>query len=108
MMNVGLRQTPSFEGLSASSSASSWTKQMNRSSDTAHECVLRSILFRRGLRFRKNVRVLPGKADIVVHSIHKLLNSTLAHPEFFSRAPLRARKLIVASTFHRALMNDKS
>lgn len=41
---------------------------MNRSSDTAHECALRSLLFKRGLRFRKNVRALPGKPDIVFPS----------------------------------------
>lgn len=38
---------------------------MNRSSDTAHECLLRTLLWRRGLRYRKNVRALPGKPDIV-------------------------------------------
>lgn len=32
----------------------------NRSTDTAHECLLRSILFKRSLRFRKNVSSLPG------------------------------------------------
>ena len=68
MMNVGFRQTPSFRGLAAASTASSRAKQMNRSSDTAHECVLRSLLFKRGLRFRKNVRALPGKPDIVFSS----------------------------------------
>lgn len=36
-----------------------------RSSDTNLERVLRRSLHRRGLRFRKNVRSLPGKPDIV-------------------------------------------
>jgi hypothetical protein len=31
--------------------------------------------------------------DGSVHSIYQVLNATLAHPEFFSRAALRARKL---------------
>ena len=44
---------------------SSRAKQRNRSSDTAHECLLRALLWRRGLRYRKNVRALPGKPDIV-------------------------------------------
>jgi DNA mismatch endonuclease, patch repair protein len=39
--------------------------KMNRSTDTSPECLLRSRLFKQGLRFRKNVRVLPGKPDIV-------------------------------------------
>jgi DNA mismatch endonuclease (patch repair protein) len=39
---------------------------MNRSSDTAHERLLRARLWRRGVRYRKNVRSLPGKPDIVI------------------------------------------
>jgi DNA mismatch endonuclease (patch repair protein) len=56
---------PSFRGLSAASQASSYAKKMNRSSDTAHEHLLRVFLWRRGLRYRKNVKSLPGKPDIV-------------------------------------------
>ena len=56
---------PSFDGLSAASRASSYAKKMTRSSDTAHEHLLRVTLWRRGLRYRKNVRTLPGKPDIV-------------------------------------------
>lgn len=37
-----------------------------RSKDTMPEVVLRRELFRRGLRFRKNVRSLPGTPDIVL------------------------------------------
>lgn len=36
-----------------------------RQKDTAPELALRSALHRRGLRFRKNVRGLPGSPDIV-------------------------------------------
>lgn len=36
-----------------------------RQRDTAPELALRSALHRRGLRFRKNVRGLPGSPDIV-------------------------------------------
>jgi DNA mismatch endonuclease (patch repair protein) len=64
-MNASSRPTPSFKGLSAASPASSRSKKMNRSADTEHECLLRSALWRQGLRYRKNVRALPGKPDIV-------------------------------------------
>jgi DNA mismatch endonuclease (patch repair protein) len=45
--------------------------QRNRGSDTRHEVALRSVLHRRGLRFRKNaapVRGLRCRADIVFPS----------------------------------------
>jgi DNA mismatch endonuclease, patch repair protein len=64
-MNGGLNVAPSFGGLSAASSASSYAKKMTPSSDTAHEHALRVSLWKRGLRYRKNVRTLPGKPDIV-------------------------------------------
>ncbi len=38
---------------------------MNRSSGTAPERVLRTMLWRSGLRYRKNVKALPGRPDIV-------------------------------------------
>lgn len=58
-------KAPSFIGLKPSSDAASLAKRMNRSSDTAQELVLRRTLWRRGLRFRKNLAELPGKPDIV-------------------------------------------
>jgi DNA mismatch endonuclease (patch repair protein) len=64
-MNAGSKRAPSFEGLSPASPASSHAKSMNRSSDTAHERVLRTVLWKSGLRYRKNVKALPGKPDIV-------------------------------------------
>jgi DNA mismatch endonuclease (patch repair protein) len=67
-MNAKSRATPSFKGLSAASPASSRAKKMNRSSDTAHESLLRALLWKRGLRYRKNVPTLPGKPDIVFPS----------------------------------------
>ena len=36
-----------------------------RNRDTGPELLLRSALFRRGQRFRKNVRTLPGSPDVV-------------------------------------------
>jgi DNA mismatch endonuclease (patch repair protein) len=38
---------------------------MNHAQETAHEKTLRALLWRSGLRFRKNVASLPGKPDIV-------------------------------------------
>src|SRR4051812_41709016 len=59
---------PSFNGYSAASQISSRCKKSNRASGTAHEVMLRRELWRSGLRFRKNSRVLPGKPDIVFPS----------------------------------------
>jgi DNA mismatch endonuclease (patch repair protein) len=56
---------PSFRGLRPASRTSSISKRSNRATDTAHEVVLRRALWRIGVRFRKNVRSLPGKPDIV-------------------------------------------
>ncbi|MBC8030709.1 MAG: very short patch repair endonuclease [Pyrinomonadaceae bacterium] len=56
---------PSFIGLKPASLASSYAKQRNRGSDTAHEVMLRRELWHLGLRYRKTVRTLPGKPDIV-------------------------------------------
>lgn len=37
-----------------------------RSKDTKPEIILRRALWKRGIRYRKNVRVLPGTPDIVI------------------------------------------
>ena len=68
VINAGPAPSPSFKGLTAASPASSRAKRMNHSSDTTHECLLRTLLWRRGLRYRKNVSTLPGKPDIVFFS----------------------------------------
>jgi DNA mismatch endonuclease (patch repair protein) len=62
---AGGRRSPSFKGFTAASEASATSKRKNRSTCTLHEAQLRSLLWRRGLRFRKNVRSLEGKPDIV-------------------------------------------
>jgi len=41
-------------------------------------------------------RLLDSDPD--VHSIHPVLNATIAHPEFFNHAALRARKLSIPGT----------
>jgi DNA mismatch endonuclease (patch repair protein) len=56
---------PTFTGLRPSSKLASKVKQRNRSRDTAHELALRRELWRLGLRYRKNVKTLAGKPDIV-------------------------------------------
>ena len=59
------RRAPSFTGLTPASEASSRSKRLNPRVDTQHEVILRSQLWRLGLRFRKNVKTLPGKPDLV-------------------------------------------
>lgn len=58
-------RTPSFAGLKPASRFSSAVKQRNRSANTQQERVLKRELRRLGLRFRSNVRYLPGRPDIV-------------------------------------------
>jgi DNA mismatch endonuclease (patch repair protein) len=60
-----IKKTPSYKGLKPASELASRIKSNNSRSDTKPELLLRSELWRRGLRFRKNVRTLPGKPDIV-------------------------------------------
>lgn len=67
---VTSRQAPSFVGLKPASAAASRLKRLNRSAETRHERVLRGALWRDGYRFRKNVRSLPGKPDIVFWREH--------------------------------------
>ena len=69
-MSAADRRVPTFEGLVPASEKSSFCKRMNRRTDTRHERLLRSALWRRGLRFRKHVKALPGKPDIVFHARH--------------------------------------
>jgi DNA mismatch endonuclease (patch repair protein) len=57
--------TPSYKGLTPASEAASQAKRSNRKIDTTPEVLLRRTLWRLGLRFRKNVRVLPGTPDVV-------------------------------------------
>lgn len=58
-------QTTSFRECEPSSLASSRAKQANRSENMKHEMLLRKTLHKMGLRFKKNVKNLPGKPDIV-------------------------------------------
>ena len=61
-----VRATPSFKGLKpASKKASRAARGSSKKTDTKPEKLLRSALWKAGLRFRKNVNNLPGKPDIV-------------------------------------------
>lgn len=44
----------------------SWNMSRIKGKDTALEVSVRSCLFKKGFRFRKNVKTLPGKPDIVL------------------------------------------
>ena len=60
---------PSYKGRRpASQRASRMASASSRKSDTSCERLLRSALWRRGLRFRKNVDSLAGKPDVVFPS----------------------------------------
>ena len=59
------RKAPRFDGLKPASQAASKTKSRNQRADTKCEVLLRSALWRMGLRFLKNVSSLPGKPDVV-------------------------------------------
>jgi DNA mismatch endonuclease, patch repair protein len=70
MLNSGkarkvVARSPSYKGLLPSSEQASRAKQHNQGINTRHEQLLRRELWRRGLRYRKNCRTLPGKPDIV-------------------------------------------
>lgn len=59
---------PSYKGLKpASAKASRAARGSSKKTDTTCEVALRKLLWRNGLRYRKNVRTLPGKPDIVFH-----------------------------------------
>src|SRR5438046_435492 len=64
-MKGSLTQPPSFHGLTPASEASSRSKRMNRSSETRQERLLRSALWKRGFRFRKDDRSVAGRPDVV-------------------------------------------
>lgn len=59
-----MSKAPSYKGFKPSSEKASRALSRSKSLDTKCERLLRSELWRRGFRFRKNVRHLPGKPDI--------------------------------------------
>ena len=59
------RRYPRFDKLNPSSESASYCKKQTSSKDTTPERLLRTALFRAGLRFRKNAKTIPGKPDVV-------------------------------------------
>lgn len=57
--------SPSFAGLYPASKASSLAKRHNQATKTSHELLLQKTLSSLGIKFRKNVRDIPGKPDLV-------------------------------------------
>lgn len=63
-------KTPSYKGLEpASERASAAARGSSRKTETRCEVVLRKVLWRAGARYRKNVRDLPGKPDVVFRGV---------------------------------------
>jgi DNA mismatch endonuclease (patch repair protein) len=58
-------KAPSYKNFRPASQRASEALARNKSTDTKCERLLRSALWRMGFRFRKNVRELPGRPDIV-------------------------------------------
>lgn len=68
-----MSKSPNFEkNFRSSSEKASRALSKIKATDTKGEKLLRSTLWRMGLRFRKNVRNLPGKPDIVF-SRHRII-----------------------------------
>jgi DNA mismatch endonuclease, patch repair protein len=61
-------RTPSYRGFKPASAAASKAMQANRSEGGRAESLLRGMLWRRGIRYRKHVRTLPGCPDLVLSS----------------------------------------
>jgi DNA mismatch endonuclease (patch repair protein) len=63
-----MAKAPSYKGLSpASKKASRIARGGSKKTDTKPEVMLRKALWRAGKRYRKNVKKLSGKPDIVFH-----------------------------------------
>ena len=60
----------SYHGFSSSSAAASRVKAANTREGGRAEVLLRSLLWRRGYRFRKHVRELSGNPDLVFAARH--------------------------------------
>ncbi|MGA9994308.1 MAG: very short patch repair endonuclease [Pyrinomonadaceae bacterium] len=64
-MAILVGKAPNFKNFKPSSEKASRALSKIKATDTKGEKLLRSVLWRMGFRFRKNVRDLPGKPDIV-------------------------------------------
>lgn len=82
------------------------SKLMSRikSQDTLPERALRKALFAKGLRFRKNVRSLPGKPDIVFPRVRLAI---FVHGDFWHGRNLRARRVRLPAKWVAKLENNR-
>ena len=62
----------------------SWNMSRIKGKDTSIEIQVRRYLFRQGFRYRKNVKTLPGKPDIVLPKYHAVI---FVHGCFWHRHP---------------------
>ena len=62
----------------------SWNMSRIRGKDTSIEVKVRKYLFNQGFRYRKNVKTLPGKPDIVLPKYHAVV---FVHGCFWHRHP---------------------
>jgi DNA mismatch endonuclease (patch repair protein) len=62
-------KTPSFSNLTSTSANSSKAMQGNRARGTAPETLLGQALRRHGARYTSHVSILPGRPDIVFHTV---------------------------------------
>lgn len=62
----------------------SWNMSRIRGTDTSIEVMVRKELFRRGYRYRKNVKTLPGKPDVVLPKYRTVI---FVHGCFWHRHP---------------------
>ena len=82
-----------------------------RSKDTSPEVSVRSYLFKRGFRFRKNVKTLPGKPDIVLPKYKAVIfiNGCFWHHHENCRlaATPKSRTEFWLTKFEKNISNDK-
>lgn len=62
----------------------SWNMSRIKGKDTSIEIQVRKYLFNQGFRYRKNVKTLPGKPDIVLPKYHAVI---FVHGCFWHRHP---------------------
>lgn len=89
----------------------SWNMSRIRSKDTSIEVKVRKWLFHNGYRYRKNVKFLPGKPDVVLNSYKTIV---FIHGCFWHRHPgckdsttPKTRTDFWNAKFERNIVNDK-